>query len=410
VSALAVEPDGQVLVLQTGFPAHLHRLNTDGSPDKSFGPGGVVDVDVGSGGDLYPRLALRSDGRMVVAAASSGQTAPATTQVRRYLSDGSPDLSFGSNGEVTLARGGGGLATSVAAQRDGGLLLTTDAGGGAPGIARLSGDGSLDTAFGHGGVARVRVGPSGPRRYVNFAHGFDWRPLTLPDGRIRIPVTVGPANGVTQIGAVGLTASGHADGRFGRRGLALAPRLRVSEGGEWPHSAVVDRHGGVLLAGSTAEGDSLGGEDSSVVRRFRRDGTLDRSFGRHGLVRGTLGPGENFAQHLAMLDDDTLILLEEKFIGKYQSWLGGAVHALNAGYDRDDPTIAIVRGCKGLAIRITDLSALDSVVVRAGGRVIRRTHRKRFRVRLPDGARRASVKATDLAGNTSRVRTRLPRC
>jgi uncharacterized delta-60 repeat protein len=363
---------------------------------------------------IEPNVDLRAlvsapDGRILVAA--DRPAGLPSSFVRAYLPTGGPDPSFGSNGYVTLARGGGGFSTSMALQSGGGLFLTTDAGDGAPGIARLSEDGSLDTGFGRRGVASVPVGPSKLRPYVNFAYGYDWSPLTLSDGRLRIPVAVGSPNGVTRIGVVGLTANGHADRRFGRRGLALAPRLHVSEGGEWPQTAVVDPHGGVLVAGSRVEGVSLGGEQPSVVRRFRQDGTLDRSFGRRGLVRGTFRTGgDEFQQHLAMLDDDTLILAEEEFTAKYQSWHGAAIHALNAGYDRDDPVISVFARCRFVRVRVRDLSELDGVVVRAGGRVVRRTDRKRFRLRTPHRAGRLSIRATDLAGNSSRLRSRLPRC
>jgi hypothetical protein len=217
---------------------------------------------------------------------------------------------------------------------------------------------------------------------------------------------------VSRIGLVGLTANGHVDRRFGQAGLALAPRQPFAVGGEWPRTAVPDGHGSILVAGSIAQGDDLSGDDSSIVRRFRADGTVDRSFGRRGLVRDTFGVGgENFEQELAMLDGDTAVLAEEMVIYKYQSWQGGVVHTIAAGYDRAGPRISVRRrGCRAINVRITDTSALDRVVVRADGHVIRRTTRKRFRARLPRGTQRVSVRATDLAGNLGARGVRLPRC
>jgi hypothetical protein len=149
-----------------------------------------------------------------------------------------------------------------------------------------------------------------------------------------------------------------------------------------------------------------------VIRRFRRNGTPDRSFGPLGRARGAV-PGGGYSvieQRLALLDRDTLVAAEHTWDGKYGFWGPAAVRTLNAGYDRARPSISMHAGCRALQVTITDVSGLDRVVARADGRVIRRTSAKRFRVRLPAGTRRVGVRATDLAGNTSRVRTRLPRC
>jgi hypothetical protein len=62
-----------------------------------------------------------------------------------------------------------------------------------------------------------------------------------------------------------------------------------------------------------------------------------------------------------------------------------------------------------MRIRVRDVSALDRAVVRIDGRVVRRTKRKRLRLRLQPGLR-VSVTAVDVAGNAARVRTTVPRC
>ena len=404
VAALAVEPDGQILIGQTA-PATLRRLNPDGGVDMSFGTGGSVDVDFGPGFTFFLTVALAPDGRIVVA--SVPQNSPAV-HVRRYLPNGEPDPTFGTNGHATVTPSNPPFYASVALQPDGGVVVAIDG----ISIARLSPDGSLDEEFGRGGVAPLELGRSSWREDVRPPASLEWRPLALPDGRIRIRVTFGPREHVSRVGVVGLTATGHVDRRFGRRGLALGPRRKVPQGGEWPRVAVLDSRGSVLLAGSSASADDLSGENSTIVRRFRRDGTLDRSFGRRGLVRGTLGStGGGFQQQLAMLDGDTFLLAEEDTIPKYQSWNGGALSAFNAGYDGSGPIISVRRrGCRAIHVRITDASALDRVVVRADGHVIRRTTRKRFRARLPRGTRRVSVRATDLAGNLGGSGARLPRC
>ena len=115
-------------------------------------------------------------------------------------------------------------------------------------------------------------------------------------------------------------------------------------------------------------------------------------------------------QRLAFLDDDTLVAAEHNYDGKYGFWGPAALRTLNAGYDDAGPQIAILRrGCTVL-VRITDLSRLERVVVRADDRVVRRTTRKRFLVRLPAGSRRVSVRAIDLAEHLGASSRSLPRC
>jgi uncharacterized delta-60 repeat protein len=405
IAALVVEPDGQILITA---PATLRRLNPDGGVDSSFGDGGSVDVDFGPGYVFLLDVALAPDGRFV--AAGVPQNSP-TVHVRRYLPNGEPDPSFGGNGHVTVAPRDPPFSSSVALQPDGQIVLGITGGSSGLRIGRLSVHGTLDSSFGNGGVAALGLGR---RRWLDQVQpplGYALGPLIVSGGRIRIPVSFGPRERVSRVGLVGLTANGHVDRRFGQLGLALAPRQRFAEGGEWPRTAILDGHGGILVAGSIGHGDDLSGDDSSIVRRFRQDGTVDRSFGRRGLVRDTFGTGgQNFEQELAMLDGDTAVLAEEMVTYKYQSWHGGVVHTIAAGYDRDDPRMSIGVGCRAVDVWITDASGLDRVVVRADRRVVRRTTRKRFQTRIPERTRRVSVLATDLAGNSSTRTVGVPRC
>jgi hypothetical protein len=272
---------------------------------------------------------------------------------------------------------------------------------------RLLADGRPDPGFGRGGLAPIELGR---HRWADDVHPASDL-LVLPDGRIRIPVSFGERPRIARVGIVGLTSNGHVDRRFGRDGLALGPRQPFAEGGEFAQEAVLDSRGSILTAGVIAHGDDLSGDDSAIVRRFRGDGALDRSFGRRGLVRGTLDAGgQTIELELALLDGDTFVLAEQETVPRYQSFNNAVVHSFHAGYDDSDPRIRIVRqGCR-VRVSIADLSGMDRVVVRAAGRVIRRTRRKHFRARFPEGTRWAFLRAIDLAGNHSGRWIRLPRC
>jgi uncharacterized delta-60 repeat protein len=406
-SGMVVEPDGQILLVRSGNTPTLYRLNRDGSRDESFGRGGSVAVPFDGNPVLSPSLALYPDGRILVAGRSfSGDTQPAShVHLRRYLPDGSPDPGFGTNGHVEQIAYDRGLSAAIALQPDGAIVLVVPSSEPGLRIARFTERGEEDLSFGRRGrLSGIALG-----RQAWEAKVRGGGPLVLGDGRIRIPITFGDfdSNSVTRMGVIGLTARGRVDRKYGRRGLALGPRIPVPEGGEGAGAAVPDARGYILVAGSVAHGDDLSGSDATVVRRFRPSGALDRSFGRRGVLR--VGPSGDLEQLLAMLDRDTAVLAVESGIGKYNQWNGGRIRTFSAGYDREDPAVTLTSGCRWMRIRIRDTSPLDRLVLRIDRRVVRQTTRKRLRIRVHP-RERVSVTAVDAAGNPARVRTTVPRC
>jgi uncharacterized delta-60 repeat protein len=415
IAGALIQPDGRVVVAQNGYfsyppaPHLVRRLTADGNPDPSFGDDGVIEPSVGS---ELSDLALQPDGRLVVAGSGHFYPDDDVIFVRRYLADGSPDSGFGSTGLAALPAGAGAGRPAVALQPGGGLLITLQRSDGAA-IARLTPDGGLDSSFGAGGLAPVQMArPRLQHRLMRRSFGPGPRAVVLPDGRIRVPVTFDmPSEQRYRIALVGLTDDGRPDREYGELGLALGPR--PAPAGEVPDTSVADPRGGVVVAGVRYSDEEFAGAANALIRRFRADGNFDRSFGDNGVVLGaTPPPGYAvFEQELAFSDADTLVAAEHAFDGKYSLWGAALLRVLHAGYDLERPSIAIaVRGCRSIGVRISDLSALERVVVRSGRRIVRRTHRKRFRVRVAAGAGRISVHATDVAGNRSRATVRLPRC
>lgn len=84
------------------LPANTLAINP-GDPVTSFGAGFVRD-GFGPGSDSFKAVALQPDGK-IVAAGTSHNGSINVFVVARYLSDGSPDASFGSGGSITTAVG-----------------------------------------------------------------------------------------------------------------------------------------------------------------------------------------------------------------------------------------------------------------------------------------------------------------
>jgi uncharacterized delta-60 repeat protein len=124
---LAVQDDGRLVLVGQAVVAEerrfaVTRLGADGTPDDTFGEGGLVTTDVADQGDAATAVAIDHEGRIVVAGWSGDINNDFA--VVRYLSDGSLDPGFANGGTLTvdfvLLPD---IAESVAVQSDGMIVL-----------------------------------------------------------------------------------------------------------------------------------------------------------------------------------------------------------------------------------------------------------------------------------------------
>lgn len=161
--AAALQPDGGIVLVSEAngtfslsTEVRLYRLTSGGLPDPTFGGNGKVSISLGSGRDVGRDVAVRPDGRIVVAGWTE-DGAVTRAFVLRTLPDGTLDASFGAGGTALLDLGdpaGSSAAMSLALQVDGGIVI---AGHGQLGgdtsfaAARLSPHGAVDAGFGDAG-------------------------------------------------------------------------------------------------------------------------------------------------------------------------------------------------------------------------------------------------------------------
>ena len=167
-------PEGQT----TGYSFAVVRYNDHGTLDPSFGTGGFAtlghDSDVIRGEDL----ALQADGKIVIAGAFF-VTDNNGFALGRMNANGSPDTSFGNGGIVTTS-GNANWAQSVVVQTDGKIVaggwgvLPSDEHSFVFALARYTTSGALDPTFGEAG--RVNTA------FQNSAQLRDL--ILLPDGKI----------------------------------------------------------------------------------------------------------------------------------------------------------------------------------------------------------------------------------
>src|ERR1051325_2017809 len=158
--AVAIQPDGKIVVVSAVFDSGegkfgVVRYNPNGSLDTSFNGSGIVLTPIGIAG-YSNSVAVQPDGKIVVVGSNRNDS----FALVRYNPNGSLDTTFNGSGIVLTPVGS---ATSVAIQTDGKIIA---AGGMGPSwsafvLVRYNTDGSLDTSFNGTGVVSTSVGTLG---------------------------------------------------------------------------------------------------------------------------------------------------------------------------------------------------------------------------------------------------------
>lgn len=266
-----------------------------GTLDPNFGTNGVARYD-GGGEDRGWSVALQDDGKAIVTGLSfSG--AYRDLILLRYDTDGTLDTSFGTGGVARYDGGDDDVGRSVAFQSDGKSLVTGWSDKMTPGtdddllLLRYNIDGTLDTTFGVGGVVR----------YDNGNQDWGHDVVTQPDNKI---IVVGHSDNGTDRDLILLryNANGSLDTSFGSGGVARYDGGNFDEG----QSVILQADGKALVCGGSRTGTDENLEDI-VLLRFNIDGTLDTTFGTGGVVRYD-GGGYDSGWSVAIQPDDKVLV------------------------------------------------------------------------------------------------------
>jgi uncharacterized delta-60 repeat protein len=255
LGSMVMDRNGDILIAAgyasgAGEIPYVMRLAPDGTPDPTFGTGGIVDgAGLGLAGRATGVLA-KPDGTVVFCVGAGGdRVGPATFTVVRLLVNGALDPGFAGTGVVTLAltpfAGQGAGAAAVRGGPASTLLVAgTDvtAKGSLRGVVlRLKPDGTLDSRFGTHGISRVARA------------GRNLRVTAMTrDAQARIVLT-GAGEPPDSL-LVRLRASGRRDSTFGNGGLTY-PKLGRPPGGDPVFTSLdaIDADGSkVVLAGAAA--------------------------------------------------------------------------------------------------------------------------------------------------------------
>lgn len=154
--AMARQANGRILVAGSSsiVGGVVARLRASGALDPDFGGDGLVPLP---GGGVARAVLVQPDRRIVVAGNLGGS---AMMSVTRLNSNGTPDTTFGAAGTASIDFGAlADLASDAVLQPDGKIVVVgSKQDGGDIAVARLNGDGSPDATFGTAGKATVDFG------------------------------------------------------------------------------------------------------------------------------------------------------------------------------------------------------------------------------------------------------------
>jgi uncharacterized delta-60 repeat protein len=260
------------------------RLNPDGTPDGSFGDGGIALIDAGGYKVVYD-LAVQPDGKIV----ASGSGGPGNDGVvTRLTSQGLPDASFDGDGTAVLDFGGVDYAEQLALRPDGKVVIAGWTQNAGMWLARLNADGSPDMSF---------FG-NGRRPLPLYTGDYSYDLLLQPDGKM---VVIGGGTGQGFL-VTRMTADGSFDGSFANGEGVTTINFGDSDSDQPWGGAVLQANGKLVVAGYTVTGAS----ESVAVARLQPGGSLDTTFSADGLQ--TLPGTSSHAQGVALQADGRIVI------------------------------------------------------------------------------------------------------
>jgi uncharacterized delta-60 repeat protein len=251
-----------------------------GDLDLGLNGGQLVTTQCSASGNDYTPAngVVAREGKVLTVGRSRAANGSMGWSVIRHEADGDLDTTFSGDGrfEHFQSTVGSRGAQDVVLYPDGRILVvggvyTVNNQGTTSSFAivRLHDDGTLDTSFGTGGIARVSFGSN--RQDTAYAVALQ------PDGRIVVSGYSQTSNG-TSLVLARLLASGQLDGSFGKNGKS-APLSVTSLNFRAPGCMALDSAGRIVVGGA---GQSANGHWR--IARYTAAGKLDNSFGSSGIL------------------------------------------------------------------------------------------------------------------------------
>lgn len=287
-----------ILVFLMSGMSVIVSAQTAGTLDPSFGNNGKLLVNVNNL-DVFHDVAIQEDQKIVTVGMSFDAAYVSTAHAHRYLADGTPDATFGTNGVFTYNLNFEANIYGCFIKPDGKILLageTTDYQDYRILLIQLNPDGTIDHLFGDNGIVVEHVG-------IYEDHG--WGLAVLENGEILVSGTstvdyAGEYRNAPMI--VKFTAEGELDTSFGTNGVATIPVNSIEN---TLRCITVQPDGKILAAGHFANDLFF---FITLVVRFMPDGTLDPTFADNGIFKYAFGQADSQAFDILVTEDEKILV------------------------------------------------------------------------------------------------------
>jgi uncharacterized delta-60 repeat protein len=281
--------------------AVVARFNADGSFDSGFGSGGIASGSYGTGSSGFQSVALQSDGKILAAGSASQAGTDQDFLVARFNSNGTPDMSYGGGDGVSLIPVDPGAnddsAFDLALQSDDKVVVAGRTFNGVTGtdaaLVRLDTSGAPDGSFDGDGIATY-TGAGG-----FTGEGFNAVTI-LPGGTIL--AAGGSSNDFLVFKA---SSAGAPVGSFGSSGVSTLDFGAASEG---VNDIVVNAGDGRIIVVGFANGGGGGTDGNAAVGVLNANGTPDTGFSGDGKLEQSLGSEEDAFEAVLIHDGKILAL------------------------------------------------------------------------------------------------------
>lgn len=165
---IKVQPDGKIVAsgyfgeTELWYTLLLVRFNADGTLDDSFSADGIVKHNHGNVDDEAYDLVLTPDGSILVAGKTVTVTYNYSALLMKFTPDGEVDASFGDAGAVEEDLDDFDYAWEIALQADGRIIMAGTSGDGPPNgfdlaVWKYMADGTPDATFGTNGLSHLVI-------------------------------------------------------------------------------------------------------------------------------------------------------------------------------------------------------------------------------------------------------------
>ncbi len=295
---ICVQNDDKIIVVgastRTGDRSlTMLRFNPDGIIDQAFGNNGVVTLSV-MYDDTFFAVHQQSDGKILAAG-----TANDLGYICRFLENGTPDNTFGSNGSVSFSVGQTTIINNIATVGENDIYVAGQiAGFTADGfVTKLHLNGSINTAFGINGTYYVDFLS---QEYVNAM-------VCQPDGKILVGGAYGTmvgSNPLAELMVLRLTPEGTLDQSFNNTGKLTFVFEPNTE--NICHSLVLMPSGEIFASGYS--GDITTSYTKLSIAKIKPNGSLDSTFAFNGKLVTDFGSPYEKAHGAILTSDNKLVV------------------------------------------------------------------------------------------------------